>query len=156
MLKCIKNILSRGREKNDNQTQIIDTIRYTAATIIEIEYENLSDFCHGHGGIRIHDSWLDGDGKTTRFLTEDRRHCDEEYYSYVYVSKDVGPSRWAYLVSLGNTHTVATCIDEEGDECYILCESPKLGDKLQFQKLGFSPYCRNPKPNKFGRNRYDY
>ena len=53
-----------------------------------------------------------------------------------------------------NESTVATCKDEEGDECFILCKHPKLGQVVEFEKEGFYPYDNNPEPNRWGRN-YD-
>ena len=126
------------------------------ATIIEFEYDHLADFCYWHGGVRVHDSWYDSEGKTTRFLTSDRRHPDVDTYSYVYISKKIGPSKPMHLVPMATTYNVATCKDEDGDLCYVLCSQNDVTDVIEFDKLGFMPYDRNPELNRFGRNRYDY
>ena len=110
------------------------------ATIIEIESQRLSDFCYYHGGIRVADEWLDAEGKTLRFLTQDKKHSSYEYYSYVYISKEIGRSRPFDFMFGNNESTVATCKDEEGDECFILCKHPKLGQVVEFEKEGFYPY----------------
>ena len=55
-----------------------------------------------------------------------------------------------------NESTVATCKDEEGDECFILCKHPKLGQVVEFEKEGFYPYDNNPEPNRWGRNYDDW
>ena len=114
----------------------------------------LSDFCYYHGGIRVADEWLDAEGKTLRFLTQDKKHSSYEYYSYVYISKEIGRSRPFDFMFGNNESTVATCKDEEGDECFILCKHPKLGQVVEFEKEGFYPYDNNPEPNRWGRN-YD-
>ena len=124
------------------------------ATIIEIESQRLSDFCYYHGGIRVADEWLDAEGKTLRFLTQDKKHSSYEYYSYVYISKEIGRSRPFDFMFGNNESTVATCKDEEGDECFILCKHPKLGQVVEFKKEGLYPYDNNPEPNRWGRN-YD-
>lgn len=51
------------------------------ATIIEIESQRLSDFCYYHGGIRVADEWLDAEGKTLRFLTQDKKHSSYKFTS---------------------------------------------------------------------------
>jgi hypothetical protein len=71
----------------------------------------------------------------------------------VYISKEFGKCHPMNLVALSRTVTVATCKDEEGDNCYILCSNPKVGDVFEFEKNGFWPYDSNPEPNRYGRER---
>lgn len=92
------------------------------ATIIEIESPLLRDFCYNHGGVRVADEWYDSERKTLRFLTQDRKHPSYEYYSYVYISKEIGRSYPLDFMFGNNESTVATCKDEEGDECFICCK----------------------------------
>lgn len=126
------------------------------ATVIEFEYDNFIDFCYWHGGIRVHDSWYDSEGKTTRFLTADRKHRDVDTYSYVYIAKSLGPCKPWFLVAISSGMNVATCKDEEGDDCYILCEKATIGETIEFDKIGFMPYDKNPELNRFGANRDIY
>jgi hypothetical protein len=126
------------------------------ATIINIESENLRGFCYNHGGIRISDNWFDKNGKTTRFLTSDKKHPSYEYYSYVYICNELGPMNFMNIISGSRSCNVATCKDEDGDNCYIYCKNPKVGDVLEFNKIGFHPYVSNPEPNYYGRERDDY
>lgn len=122
------------------------------ATITQIESSDLIDFCYNHGGVRINDAWYDDENKTERFLTQDRRHNSYEYYSYVYISKEIGPMIGMHLVMFGKSYIVATCKDEEGDDCYILCNnSHKVGDIIEFNKKGFMPYAKVPDLNPWGR-----
>lgn len=123
------------------------------ATVIEVESRKLCDFCYNHGAIKMHDSWI-SDDKSLRFVTQDRKHRTYEYFSYVYICNELGPMSWINLISDTGLITVATCKDEEGDECFILCDNPQIGDVVNFEKLGFAPYYQNPEPNRWGRD-YD-
>ena len=123
------------------------------ATVFEVESDDLCGFCYDHGGVRVHDSWFDSDGKTNRFLTQDRRHRTTDTQSYVYISKELGDCYPLDLITSGRSMIVATCKDEEGDDCYILCSAAKIGDVFEFDKNGFWPYVSNPKPNRYGRER---
>lgn len=126
------------------------------ATVIEVESEKLHQFCYNHGGVKVHDSWYKDD-KTTRFVTQDKKHPTSEYFSFVYICTQIGPMSWMDIISTSGKYTAATCKDEEGDECYILCENPKVGDVIEFDKLGFEPYGYNPDTNRYGRyNDYDW
>ncbi len=122
------------------------------AKVFEIEFESMFDFCYNHGGIRVHDSWYDTNQQTTRFLTQDKKHSDYEEYSYVYIAKSIGPQYPGNLLALCREATVATCVDEDKDMCFIFCRNPKLGDIVEFDKVGFHPYADNPTPNRYGRN----
>lgn len=135
--------------------QLMKTNLNMKARIINVEFEDLIDFCYNHGGVRIVDSWYDAEKKTTRFLTSDKKHPDSDYYSYVYICNEIGPMHPMDIISQSRTLMVATCKDEEDAECYILCRDKKVGDELEFEKLGFSPYGMEPELNYYGRNR-DY
>ena len=123
------------------------------AKVIEIESQTLSDFCYNHGGIRVDPFWYDEQGETDRFMTQDRRHRDCDTYSYVYISKEYGKRRPIDLICADKDANVATCTDEDGDNCYIMCQNPKEGEIFEFDKKGFFPYANNPEPNRFGQNR---
>lgn len=122
------------------------------AKVFEVEYESMNDFCYNHGGIRVHDSWYDENKETSRFLTQDRRHSDYDEYSYVYIAKSIGRLQGLEIIITGREATVATCVDEENDKCFIFCKNPRVGDIVEFDKEGFAPYTSNPIPNRWGRN----
>lgn len=121
------------------------------AKVFEIEYTDMCDFCYNHGGIRIHDSWLDSDEKTSKFMTQDKRHSSLGEYSFIYIAKNLGRMEWLDIIHL-ESGLVATCIDEQNDKCFIFCENPSVGDIVEFDKEGFAPYTSNPIPNRWGRN----
>lgn len=131
------------------------------ATIIEIESTDPNVFFYNHGGVRIEPSWCDSENKTSRFLTQDKRHCSVNTQSYVYIDKALG--RLGYFEILFRLSSgygtqrcnVATCKDDDGNEYYVLCEQPQIGTFVSFDNEGFSPFTTNPKPNRYGRNRDD-
>ncbi len=128
------------------------------AVITEIEGNHMYDFCYYHGGVRVHPSWYDEKGQTSRFLTQDKRHHSYDTQSYVYIDKSLGKIAGGKILFLGTGDrggNVATCKNEEGKEFYVFLINPKIGDTVEFDVDGFWPYDNDPEPNKWGRLKDD-